>query len=44
MLYLGEQVDMYFEMNTTKTSASVRWDAFKAFIRDPNISYISIKM
>lgn len=30
---IDKQIDYYFEINTNQTSASVRWEAFKAFIR-----------
>lgn len=41
--FLGEQIDYYFEHNTTQTSAIIRWEAFKAFIRGQIISYTSRK-
>lgn len=41
--FLGKQIDSYFKINTTQTSASVRWEAFKAFIRGQIISYTSAK-
>lgn len=41
--FLGEQIDNYFELNTTQTSATTRWEAFKAFIRGQIISYTSSK-
>lgn len=31
--FLDKQIDMYFVCNTSQTSASIRWEAFKAFIR-----------
>lgn len=34
---------MYYDINTTQTSASIRWEAFKAFIRGVIISVTSIK-
>ena len=36
--FLDEQISLYFETNTTETSASMRWEAFKAFIRGQIIS------
>ena len=30
--YLGKPIDLDFETNTLETSASIRWEAFKAFI------------
>lgn len=41
--YLDKQIDMYFACNTSQTSASIRWEAFKAFIRGQIISFISSK-
>lgn len=41
--FLGSQIDFYFETNTTETSATIRWEAFKAFIRGQIISYTSSK-
>lgn len=40
---LDEQIKLYFETNTTETSASIRWEAFKAFIRGQIISITSSK-
>lgn len=40
---IGAQIDCYFIMNTHQTSAAVRWDAFKAFLRGQMISYTSFK-
>lgn len=37
--YVGQNIDDYFELNTTETSASVRWEAFKAFIRGQMMGY-----
>ncbi len=34
---------MYFDINTTQTSASIRWEAFKVFIRDVILSVTSSK-
>lgn len=41
--FLDEQISLYFETNTTETSASMRWEAFKAFIRGQIISITSSK-
>lgn len=41
--FLGEQIDNYFELNTTQTSATTRWEAFKAFIQGQITSYTSSK-
>lgn len=41
--FLDEQIKFYFEMNTTETSASIRWEAFKAFIRGQIINITSSK-
>lgn len=41
--FLDQQIKFYFEINTTETSASIRWEAFKAFIRGQIISIISSK-
>ncbi len=30
--FVGIQIDMFFELNTTQTSASTKWEAFKAFL------------
>lgn len=30
--FLAKQIDLYFEYNTSETSAGIRWEAFKAFI------------
>lgn len=35
---LDEQIKLYFETNTIETLASIRWEAFKAFIRGQIIS------
>lgn len=32
-------IDKYFETNTNETTASIRWEAFKAYIRGEMISY-----
>uniref|UniRef100_A0A3B5R0Z3 Reverse transcriptase domain-containing protein n=1 Tax=Xiphophorus maculatus TaxID=8083 RepID=A0A3B5R0Z3_XIPMA len=36
-------IDQYFEMNKDETTASIRWEAFKAYIRGEIISYSSNK-
>lgn len=41
--FLDKQIDMYFECNTSQTSASIRWEAFKAFLRGQIISFTSSK-
>lgn len=41
--YLGKQIDDYFELNTSETSACVRWEAFKAYIRGQIIGLCSSK-
>ena len=37
--FLGQQIDIFFENNEDETSASVRWEAFKAFLRGQMTSY-----
>ncbi len=34
---------MFFDINTTQTSASIRWEAFKVFIRGVILSVTSSK-
>lgn len=41
--YVGTHIDNYFTTNTDQTSASIRWEAFKAYIRGHMISYTSSK-
>lgn len=41
--FLGKQIDLYFEINTSETSACIRWEAFKAYIRGQIIGYCSSK-
>lgn len=41
--FVGEQIDLYFTINTAQTSAAIRWEAFQAFIRGQMISYTSSK-
>ena len=41
--FVGTKIDNYFELNTDQTSACIRWEAFKAYIRGEIISYTSTK-
>lgn len=41
--YITQQIEMYFDINTTQTSACIRWEAFKVFIRGVLISVTSNK-
>lgn len=41
--FLDKQINLYFECNTSQTSASIRWEAFKAFIRGQIICFTSSK-
>lgn len=41
--FLEKQITLFFEINTFETSASIRWEAFKAYIRGQIISYTSSK-
>lgn len=41
--YIGKQIDEFFEINTTQTSACTKWGAFKAFLRGHIISYTGSK-
>lgn len=41
--YIGKCIDNYFELNTNETTAGIRWEAFKAYIRGEIISYTSSK-
>lgn len=41
--YLEAQIESFFATNTYETSAIVRWEAFKAYIRGMIISYTSSK-
>lgn len=41
--HITQQIDMYFDINTTQTSASIRWEAFKVFIRGVILSVTSSK-
>lgn len=42
--FVGNQIDMFFEFNTTQTSACTKWEAFKAFLRGQIISFTSPKL
>lgn len=43
--YVGKEIDNYFTANTTQTTAGIKWDAFKAYLRGHIIiiSYTSSK-
>lgn len=41
--YIEQQIDLYFNINTSETSASTRWEAFKAFIRGQIMSFTKTK-
>ena len=41
--FLGNQIEMYFETNRSETSACIRWEAFKAFIRGQIMGFCSSK-
>lgn len=41
--YVGSKIDEYCSINTTQTTACIRWEAFKAYIRGHIISYTSSK-
>lgn len=41
--YIGEQIEEFFEHNTTQTSACIKWEAFKAFLRGHIIRYTGSK-
>lgn len=36
--YVGNEIDNYFKDNTNETTAGIKWDAFKAFLRGDIIS------
>lgn len=42
--FLDEQIKYYFETNIVETSRSMRWEAFKAFIRRQIINITSSKV
>ncbi|KAJ0062189.1 hypothetical protein NL108_017638 [Boleophthalmus pectinirostris] len=37
--FVGKCIDNYFDLNKDETSASIRWEAFKAYIRGEIISF-----
>lgn len=37
--FMDTKIDQYFQVNTNQTSASVKWEAFKAYIRGEILSY-----
>lgn len=39
MKFLEEKIDDFFTFNTNQTSASIKWEAFKAYIRGEIISF-----
>lgn len=39
--YLEAQIELFFTTNMEETSAIIRWEAFKAYIRGMIISYTS---
>ncbi len=41
--FLDGKIDDYFSLNTNQTSASIKWEAFKAYIRGEIISYTKHK-
>lgn len=41
--FVGEHIDIYFSLNTNQTTAAIRWEAFKAYIRGQMISFTSSK-
>lgn len=41
MEFIGIHIDLFFTINLKETSASVRWEAFKAYLRGQMISYTS---
>ena len=41
--FVGEHIDVYFTTNTEQTSASTRWEAFKAYIRGQILSFTGSK-
>lgn len=41
--YVEKKIDIYFEINTDQTNASIRWEAFKAYIRGEMISFTSTR-
>lgn len=41
--FIEEQIDNFFKENKDETSAAIRWEAFKAYIRGQIISYTNSK-
>uniref|UniRef100_A0A669DA51 Reverse transcriptase domain-containing protein n=1 Tax=Oreochromis niloticus TaxID=8128 RepID=A0A669DA51_ORENI len=41
--FIEEKIEIYFELNTDQTCASVRWEGFKAYIRGEILSFTSTK-
>lgn len=41
MKFVGNSIDDFFITNTNETTASIRWEAFKAYLRGQMISYTS---
>lgn len=41
--FIGSQIDLFFETNKDETSATIRWETFKAYVRGQIISYTSSK-
>lgn len=41
--YVGAEIDNYFKDNTMQTTACIKWDVFKAFLRGHIISYTASK-
>ena len=41
--YIGKLIEEFFKINTTQTTACIRWEAFKAFLRGHIISYTGSK-
>ncbi len=37
--YMDKRIEEYFSINTDQTSASTKWEAFKAYIRGEIMSY-----
>lgn len=42
--FIGGQIDNFFKENKNETSATIRWEAFKAYIRGQIICFTSSKM
>lgn len=42
--FIGDHIALYFSINTSQTTAAIRWDAFKAYIREQMISFTSAKV